>query len=362
MAEKIYRLGELFCGPGGVGAGAHAASILHSGTKYRVQHAWANDIDKDACETYRLNFERHSPNLKVVHGDVRTLNFDALPKIDALTFGFPCNDFSIVGEQRGLSGQYGPLYSYGVKAIEHFRPDWFIAENVGGLRSANGGQALAAILAALRSAAKVGYNVTPHYYKFEDYGVPQARHRVIIVGIRRTLRKTFKVPAPTTLKRPKSAREAIEIPPIPTSAKNQERTKQSKIVVERLAKINPGQNVWNADLPRRLQLNVKGARLSQIYKRLDPELPAYTITGSGGGGTHVYHWAEPRALTNRERARLQTFPDHHEFFGSKESARKQIGMAIPPDGVQVIVEAILSTLAGKSYPTIESDWKLALND
>jgi DNA (cytosine-5)-methyltransferase 1 len=361
MSEKVYCLGELFCGPGGVGAGVHAAGVNHAGISYRVKHAWANDIDEDACKTYQMNFGRHAPNLRVVHGDVRTLDFKKLPRINALTFGFPCNDFSIVGEHRGLRGHYGPLYTYGVKAIEHFEPDWFMAENVGGLRSANGGNALASILAALKSA-KPGYNVTPHYYKFEDYGVPQARHRVIIVGIKTSLGKTFKVPAPTSLGKPKTAREAIEVPPIPATAPNQELTKQSKIVKERLARISPGQNVWNADLPRRLQLNVKGARLSQIYKRLDPGLPAYTVTGSGGGGTHVYHWAEPRALTNRERARLQTFPDHHEFFGSKESARKQIGMAIPPDGVKVIVNAILSTLAGKSYPTIDSDWELALND
>ena len=79
----------------------------------------------------------------------------------------------------------------------------------------------------------------------------------------------------------------------------------------------------------KLELNVKGARLSQIYKRLDPNKPAYTITGSGGGGTHVYHWSEPRALTNRERARLQTFPDNFIFEGSKSNILKQIGNAVP---------------------------------
>lgn len=361
MKSKIYRLGELFCGPGGIGAGALDAEVVHQDTRLSIAHTWANDIDKDACATYKHNFSRHSPNLVVVNADVRTLDLTKLPKIDALTFGFPCNDFSIVGEHRGLRGNYGPLYSYGVKAIEHFQPDWFMAENVGGLRSANGGNALERILAAIRSA-KPGYNVTAHYYRFEDYGVPQARHRVIIVGLKKRFGKVFKVPAPTHKGNPITARVAIEVPPIPSTAKNQEPTKQSKIVVERLSKIRPGQNVWNADLPAHLQLNVKGARLSQIYRRLDPSSPAYTITGSGGGGTHVYHWAEPRALTNRERARLQTFPDRHEFVGSKESVRKQIGMAIPPRGVKVIFNAILSTLAGKDYPHIQSDWHLALND
>ena len=95
--------------------------------------------------------------------------------------------------------------------------------------------------------------------------------------------------------------------------------------------------------------------MSQIYKRLDPALPSYTITGSGGGGTHVYHWAEPRALTNRERARLQTFPDDYVFIGSKESVRKQIGMAVPCKGAKIIFEAILKTFAGIPYESMEAN-------
>jgi len=93
--------------------------------------------------------------------------------------------------------------------------------------------------------------------------------------------------------------------------------------------------------------------MSQIYKRLDPQKPAYTITGSGGGGTHVYHWSEHRALTNRERARLQSFPDDFIFEGSKESARKQIGMAVPPIGAQAVISAVLKTFAGIPYEFVE---------
>ena len=121
------------------------------------------------------------------------------------------------------------------------------------------------------------------------------------------------------------------------------------MVVERLKHIRPGENAFTAKLPPHLELHVRGARISQIYKRLDPAKPAYTITGSGGGGTHVYHWEEPRALTNRERARLQTFPDSYRFIGSKESVRRQIGMAVPPAGARIIFEAILKTFAGIKY-------------
>ena len=106
-------------------------------------------------------------------------------------------------------------------------------------------------------------------------------------------------------------------------------------------------------MPEDLQLNIKGAKISQIYKRLDPTKPSYTVTGSGGGGTHIYHWSEPRALTNRERARLQTFPDTYESIGSKESVRKQIGMAVPCQGAKIIFEAILKSFAGIEYESIQ---------
>ena len=120
---------------------------------------------------------------------------------------------------------------------------------------------------------------------------------------------------------------------------------QSETVIKRLRSIKPGENVFTANLPPDLQLNMKsGACISQIYRRLDPKKPSYTITGSGGGGTHVYHWKEPRALTNRERARLQTFPDSFTFHGGKESVRKQIGMAVPPKGMEAIFKAVLRAL------------------
>ena len=165
----------------------------------------------------------------------------------------------------------------------------------------------------------------------------------------------FKIPSTAPYKDVDvTCRTAIEQPPISADAFNNEMTKQSQSVVERLKYIKPGQNAFTAELPEHLKLNVRGAKISQIYKRLDPERPAYTVTGSGGGGTHIYHWSENRALTNRERARLQTFPDHYHFQGSKESVRKQIGMAVPCDGARIIFEAILKTFAGIPYESMEA--------
>ena len=164
-----------------------------------------------------------------------------LAPIDALAFGFPCNDYSVVGEQKGMDGVYGPLYSYGVKALKKFQPQWFLAENVGGLRNANDGKAFTKILAELRNA---GYTITPHLYKFEEYGIPQARHRLIIVGIRYDIAKnvTYRVPSTEPYKDiDNTCRTAIEVPPIPADAFNNEATKQSQTVIDRLNHILPGQ-------------------------------------------------------------------------------------------------------------------------
>ena len=356
--KKII-LGELFSGPGGLAIGAEMANeAIADISDSRFVHGWAVDYHDETVETYRRNVEGATEKTAIV-SDVRKITAKDLAKIsktiDGFAYGFPCNDFSFVGEHKGIDGEFGPLYSYGVPILNEFNPKFFIAENVGGIRSANEGKTLLKILDDLSKAGKYGYVITPHLYKFEEYGIPQARHRVIMVGIRKNLKLTFKPPAPTHLKKFKTCQEAIEKPPIKPDAKNNELTKQHPRVVARLRHIKPGENAWTAKLPAHLKLNVTGAQISQIYKRLDPKKPAYTITGSGGGGTHVYHWSEDRALTNRERARLQTFPDSFVFEGNKEAIRRQIGMAVPPEGAKVLFTAIIKTLEGIDYPFVESN-------
>lgn len=347
----VLSIAEMYCGPGGIALGAKHSRISPKGHKYSYKHLWATDYDPDTCQTYANNILKDPKEGKIFCSDIRDLRIKSLPYADGFLFGFPCNDFSNVGESLGIKGKFGPLYKYGIDYINYADPMFIFAENVSGISNTDSGSTFEQILEELATAGNYGYNLTTHLYKFEDYGIPQARHRYIIIGIRKDLGLQFKVPKPSGLI--KSCREAIEIPPISVDAKNNELTKQSKNVIERLNLIKPGENAWTANLPSRLKLNVKGAYLSQIYKRLDPKKPSYTVTGSGGGGTHVYHWREPRALTNRERARLQTFPDSFEFFGSKESVRKQIGMAVPPQGAKIILTAVLKTFAGVHYESIE---------
>lgn len=346
-----FILGELFCGPGGLAYGAITANS--NDLTYGIEHAWASDYDADSCNTYINNICPNDVD-SVICTDVRELDIDSLKPIDAFAYGFPCNSFSGVGEHKGLSNEkFGQLYWYGIKVLNKFKPKWFIAENVSGIRSAGSGD----FKIILKDMENAGYNLTVHLYKSELYGVPQKRHRVIIVGIRKDLDVTFKVPSPEIYKDiDVSAETALKN--IPTDAPNNECRKLSEKVVERLSYIKPGQNVWDVEdiLPEHLKINTK-TKISQIYRKLDPTKPSYTITAAGGGGTFGYHWTD-RELSNRERARIQTFPDNYKFTGNYSSVRKQIGMAVPCRLSNVVITAILNSFAGIDYPYIEPNINL----
>src|SRR5699024_1906153 len=353
-----FRLGEYFAGPGGLAKGAHlAAGDLHPDVS--VEHAWAVDIDADSCRTYVANITGATDE-SVIVDDVRgALKRHRLGPIDGFAFGFPCNDFSLVGEHKGIEGDFGGLYRAGVEVLRTREPRWFIAENVGGIRSANDGRAFDLILREMQDA---GYRLYPHLYRFEQYGVPQARHRVIIVGIRNDPENSdveFRVPSPEIYNHVDvSARAALD-QAYPTNVKNHEMPALSQRVIERLKLIDPGHNAFNARrMTDEYRLNVRGATISQIYKRLLPDKPSYTITGSGGGGTHVYHWEEPRSLTNRERARLQSFPDSFEFLGNRTSVRKQVGMAVPAHGARAISTALFNSFLGVEDPSVPANIKV----
>lgn len=348
-----FRMGELFSGPGGMALGAHQAASRFE--LINLNHSWANDYDSDTCNTYIANIPGAS-SASVYCADVREFNIASMSAIDGLAFGFPCNDFSTVGKWQGLEGKFGPLYTFGVKALEIHNPMWFVAENVSGLQGANDGEAFNTILSELANAGTFGYKLYPHLYSFDQYGVPQKRRRIIIVGIRADLDVEFRVPSPRIYAGTNvSVSHVLSNPPLDSTVANHEPTKQHPRVIDRLQHIKPGQNAFTAELPDHLKLNIKGATISQIYKRLNPDEPSYTITGSGGGGTHVYHWSEPRALTNRERARLQSFPDDFVFVGNRGSVRKQVGMAVPARGAEAIFTALFKSFLHEEYASIPSN-------
>lgn len=403
MAKVVhFKMGELFCGPGGM-AIASAQNVQvedRAGNIYKLSHSWGVDFSSCAIETFNANLGEG------IHDDawhfVNT-SLDETKRINALAFGFPCNSFSQVGERKGIHDKdFGNLYQTGIVVLETYSPEWFIAENVSGISGRDAGRQFKKILQELANAG-CGYNVVAHLYKFEEYGVPQSRHRYVIVGIRTdiaTKRKLkFRPPAPTHGPGRESpyvtAAEALKLVTNRTEWGGH-LTRQSEEVVWRLKFTPPGENAWKLDelvdvekfpddkLLEYLQeipwfekdirplgsvqairekiewcrLHCKKARMSHIYRRLEADKPAYTLTGSGGGGTHVYHWSEHRALTNEERAALQTFPKGFKFIGTPEQVRKQIGMAVPTFGARQIFMAILKTFAKIDYDFVNPDFEI----
>ena len=345
---RQLKFGELFCGAGGLAYGA--LTSYSNDHKLGLVHAWANDYDEDSCQTYIKNICEGNKN-SVYCTDVCKLDLDSLSKIEAFAYGFPCNSFSVIGKHKGISDKkFGRLYYYGIKVLQKFRPLFFIAENVSGIKSA-GSNAFLNILNDMRDS---GYKLVVNLYKSEEYGIPQIRNRIIIVGIREDQDVTFHIPDPTEYKKLDTTAKTALLD-IPDDAANNEIRKLSEKVIKRLSYIKPGQNVWQAEpnLPEELRIKTK-TRISQIYRKLDPEKPSYTLTASGGGGTFGYHWTN-RELTNRERARLQTFPDSFKFIGNYASVRRQIGMAVPCRLSRIITTAILNSFAGIEYPWVKSN-------
>jgi DNA (cytosine-5)-methyltransferase 1 len=231
-----------------------------------------------------------------------------------------------------------------------------VLENVPGLLSANRGAAWAIVRHALRAPAAFLYNsagprydLTAQVIDTAELGVPQHRERLFVLGVRRDLAtRPPLIPTPTA-DSPPTVGEALDDDPIPEDAPNHERWLDTPDVVERLKLIPPGKN-YEA-IPAGHPLAVKGL-ISHVYRRLEPEKPSYTIIANGGGGTHGYHHVEPRRLSNRERARLQTFPDDFVFWdgGSKAGrsayprVRRQVGNAVPPAAGAVVVGALVGAL------------------
>ena len=392
-----FTLGELFCGPGGMAIASTLVDplVAQDGEVFSLDHSWGVDFSHCAIETFKANLGEENG----IEMDANKFVSEGLTprrRINALAFGFPCNSFSSVGESEGLNNaRFGTLYRTGIRVLERYNPIWFIAENVSGISKIEAGEQFQTILRDLANAGK-GYNVVAHLYRFEEYGVPQARHRYVIVGIRqgfaRRHRLVFRPPAPT---HGPGRLPFVTVRDALANVANQtdwggRHTRQSQTVVRRLMFTPPGENAWKLDeivqlpdaeldaylrqLPwyerdiapigdvgairaeiERIRLHCTRARMSHIYRRLEADRPSYTITGSGGGGTHVYHWEEHRALTNEERAALQTFPPDFKFCGTPEQVRKQIGMAVPTRGAIAIFRAILQTFAHVPYPAVEPD-------
>lgn len=283
---------SLFSGAGGLDLG-----LIQAGHHI----VWANDIDPNAVETYRANVD---PN--IVQADIRDINIDDIPNGDVVVGGFPCQGFSLANMRRNVNDERNTLYQFFYHTIQKKQPKFFIAENVKGILSLGGGTIIRNIINDFNQA---GYNVEYHLVNMADYGIPQHRERVIIIGQRTDLgqQMLFHFPEPTHNKANWiSIRDAIQnLPP----AGNIE-----------LDPNNYGSNY---------RVVIKNFT---AHRRTNPDLPSPTILARGngkGGVCAIPHYNGERRLTIRESAVIQTFPLDFVFIGSMGSCYRQIGNAVP---------------------------------
>jgi DNA (cytosine-5)-methyltransferase 1 len=268
---------------------------------------------------------------------------------ELLIAGPPCQDFSTLWTHEGALTPRGNLYREVARFLAALRPPAFILENVRGLLSANSGRAWMIVRSALRAPSRAlslgpgpRYDITATMVNFADLGVPQMRERLIVVGFRSDLAIRPIVIPRSYSGAHRTVGEALDDAPLPPLGEaNHDLHNDAPDVRARLALIEPGDNYES--IPEGHRLAVRGL-ISHVYRRLHPDQPAYTVVADGGGGTMGYHHREPRSLTNRERARLQTFPDDFLFDGSIREVRRQIGNAVPPLAAEVIVNAVVGKL------------------
>ncbi len=344
----MYKIISIFTGAGGLDIGFHGKFKYLGKTFPRLnfQTIISLDINSDSCATIEYD-KKYFKNTKVYNENIIEFNHAQIPNdnYDVLLGGFPCVTFSVVGKQKGIMDDLnGKLYNSYARYVEHFKPKVFLAENVKGILSANKGEAIKIIKKRFEDT---GYRLKIFLVNFADFGVPQLRERVLFIGVRKDIETEFIPPEFTHKGKHKTVLEAFEN--IDTSCMNHTFLKQLSSTTEKLKAIPEGGNF--KDLPK--NLSVRGL-MSNIYRKLDRNKPAYTVIASGGGGTWTYHYEEPRALTNRERARLQGFPDDLKFQGTNTEVRRQIGNAVPAAGIYPFAERIQCVLSGVT-PQITSE-------
>ena len=306
---------SLFSGAGGLDLG-----LIQAGNTV----VWANDIDASAVETYKHNIGNH-----IVLGDIKGIDINTIPDAEVVVGGFPCQGFSQANRFRIIDDERNFLYRFFYEVIKKKQPKFFIAENVKGILSLGKGEAIKQILSDFE---KAGYNTDLHLVNMADYGVPETRQRVIIIGQRKDLgddllfrfpKESYNSNGSDGKKKWISIKEAIDHYPDPDEPNNVPNHDYSRYKVE--------------------------YRDYTAHRKTDPEKPSPTILarGNGGGGVcAIPHYNGKRRLTVRESATVQTFPEDFIFYGVRGSCYRQIGNAVP---------VLFANLLGRELVRIERE-------
>lgn len=324
-----------------------------------------NELVDDFAETLRIN---DSDNCKVVCKDVREYSGKSLKgKIDFIIGGPPCQPFSSASRRAfGVNGTIdarGTLFNEYVRILSEIQPKGFLFENVYGIVSANKGQDWNMIITAFKRA---GYNIHYKILDAADYGAPQHRARLIIVGLKENLNYKFPLPnhgpdSPDKLKY-FSAQEALE--DVPNSAEtNLKVTGKYGYLLDSIP-VGMNYSYYTSKIGNPNAIFAWRSKFSDFLYKADPTQPVKTIKASGGQYTGPFHWKN-RRFTVAEYKRLQTFPDNYKINGSRMIQIKQIGNSVPPQFARFLALSIRAEVFKAEMPFklnyMDENYKLSFN-
>ena len=320
MGKKKFSHVSLFSGAGGLDIGLEQAGF---------KTIWANDFDHDACETHRL-----WSSAKVVEGDIGKVDFSTIPDSDIISGGFPCQGFSLAGPRK-IDDSRNSLYRYFVELVKQKQPKIFIAENVKGLLTLGEGKIVEAIVSDF---SEKGYEVSLSLVNAADYHVPEDRHRVIIVGIRKDIVKQYGV----SFEMPKPFKDKVTL-----------RQALAELGDADLA------DICNAPYSSRYMSRNRKRGWDDVSYTIPAMAKQVTLHPSSPDmeklGTDLWRFGNDgltRRFSWQEAAVIQTFPRDLKFEGDLVSKYKQIGNAVPvklAEYVATLLYAILTTKESEKW-------------
>lgn len=310
---------SLFSGAGGLDLGFMRAGF---------DIVWANDDFREAVETYKHNIGEH-----VIFGDISAVDPDEIPEAEVIIGGFPCQGFSVANMKRAKSDGRNQLYLEFVRMLLAKRPRFFIAENVKGILSLEGGQVFRTIR---EDFARAGYRTAYALLNAADYGVPQRRERVFLFGVQEGVEANLATFPPAPTHAPPGRAAALGLLPWVT-------------VGDALARIpEPDQphELTNHDYTK-YKLRFNGYL---GHREIDPRLPSPTITARGdsrGGVVILHHPGNHRRMSVREVAIVQSFPLDFHFCGSRTAGYRQVANAVPPLLAAAVAGSVAKCASGR---------------
>ena len=355
LANSDYTLVDICCGAGGLSKG-----LSDTG---KITPILGVDIFTEAIKTYEYN----NPNTSTILGDVREISDELYTEaigeqdVDIVAAGVPCQGFSLANLKRNVEDERNFLFLEVVRFINRFNPKVVIIENVSGMRSLGNGEFERAISDALSAAGDVGYNVKRELLNAADYGVPQIRKRLIFVAIRADIDGEFTFPKPQFGNETNPYRTIKDaIADLPRLDNNDSKDEYDSEAVTAYQKEMRGDNniLYNHKSPKhpedtvsRIAQTLPGTPMYENYKqriRLSWDIQSPTQLAGGIRPQFQFgHPSQPRGLSVRERARIQSFPDDFVFVGGIVQGRVQTGNAVPPLLAKSIAFQILEVLGEK---------------